>query len=125
YQADEEYFSEILDMVRDRLEVLEELPYLVEYFFKDPEPAFIRSDLKGAFEKLLEELEKIEWKESYIVETFRRVVKEAKVKAKDFYMTLRIVLTGREEGPELIRLVPALGKERVIKRLKNSLEVSR
>ncbi|HIP92477.1 MAG TPA: glutamate--tRNA ligase, partial [Thermotoga sp.] len=125
YRADEKYIAEILDMVKDRLEVLEELPYLVEYFFKDPEPTPIHGDLmKRTFEKLLEELEKIDWEKNNIVEAFKKTVKEMKIKAKDFYMTLRIILTGREEGPELVRLVPALGKEKVIRRLKKSLEVS-
>lgn len=125
YQADKKYIAEILDMVKDRLEVLEELPCLVEYFFKDPEPTPIHGDLmKRTFEKLLEELEKIDWEKNNIVEAFKKTVKDMKIKAKDFYMTLRIILTGREEGPELVRLVPALGKEKVIKRLKKSLEVS-
>jgi len=43
--------------------------------------------------------------------------KESGVKPAVFYKTLRLLLIGREEGPELHRLLLALGKEEFLKRL--------
>jgi nondiscriminating glutamyl-tRNA synthetase len=48
-------------------------------------------------------------------------MKGSKVKGKEFYMNLRIVLTGREEGPELIDIVYLLGKEKLTSRLEKHL----
>lgn len=42
-------------------------------------------------------------------------------KGKDLFMPLRQALTGREDGPELKVLLPLLGRERVLKRLKGTI----
>jgi glutamyl-tRNA synthetase len=39
------------------------------------------------------------------------------VKGKNFYMPLRIALTGMSEGPELVDVIPLLDKEKILKRL--------
>ncbi|MFN3328586.1 MAG: hypothetical protein ACK40U_07020, partial [Fervidobacterium pennivorans] len=44
-----------------------------------------------------------------------------KLKGKEFYMTLRLILTGKHEGPELIDILEILGKEEVIARIQNYL----
>jgi glutamyl-tRNA synthetase len=40
------------------------------------------------------------------------------VKGKDLFMPLRLALTGAEQGPELKRLLPLIGRERVLARLR-------
>ncbi|WP_341808753.1 glutamate--tRNA ligase [Wolbachia endosymbiont (group E) of Neria commutata] len=40
------------------------------------------------------------------------------IKAKDLFMQLRLVLTGREIGPELAKLLIFIGKENIVRRLK-------
>jgi glutamyl-tRNA synthetase len=37
---------------------------------------------------------------------------------KDLFMPLRLALTGVEHGPELKALLPLIGRERALKRLK-------
>jgi len=39
-------------------------------------------------------------------------------KGKELFMPLRLALTGREHGPELKKLLPLLGRERVLQRLR-------
>ncbi|MEO2083166.1 MAG: hypothetical protein ABGX12_03975 [Desulfurobacteriaceae bacterium] len=48
--------------------------------------------------------------------------KELKVKGKNLFMPVRIALTGKMSGVELPILVKLLGKERVLKRVENSLK---
>ena len=44
---------------------------------------------------------------------------------KDLYAPLRAGVTGKLKGPELVKTLPLLGKERIIQRLKMALEISR
>jgi glutamyl-tRNA synthetase len=45
-------------------------------------------------------------------------------KGKELYAPLRAAVTGKTKGPELVKTLPLLGKERIIKRLKMALEIS-
>ncbi len=44
-------------------------------------------------------------------------------KGKDLYAPLRAGVTGKMKGPELVKTLPLLGRERMIKRLKMALEI--
>jgi len=43
---------------------------------------------------------------------------ELNVKGRALYHPVRLALTGREDGPELVKIAPLLGREVVLKRLK-------
>ena len=45
-------------------------------------------------------------------------------KGKDLYAPLRAGITGKTKGPELVKTLPLLGRERIIRRLKMALELS-
>jgi glutamyl-tRNA synthetase len=45
-------------------------------------------------------------------------------KGKDLYAPLRAGITGKMKGPELVKTLPLLGKERIIKRLKMALVIT-
>ncbi len=45
-------------------------------------------------------------------------------KGKDLYAPLRAAITGKTRGPELVKTLPVLGKERILRRLKMALEIS-
>ncbi|HVZ81057.1 MAG TPA: glutamate--tRNA ligase [bacterium] len=55
-------------------------------------------------------------------DNFGKAVKEvgakSGVKGKALYHPLRLALTGREDGPELVKIGPLLGKDEVLKRLR-------
>lgn len=53
--------------------------------------------------------------------SFKELQKELGVKGKDFFLPIRIALTGQLHGPELIDIIPALGKDRILKRLEWTL----
>ncbi len=45
-------------------------------------------------------------------------------KGKNLYAPLRAGITGKIKGPELIKTIPLLGKERILRRLKMALEIT-
>jgi glutamyl-tRNA synthetase len=40
------------------------------------------------------------------------------VKGKALYHPIRLALTGRENGPEMVKIAPLLGKERILTRVR-------
>ena len=42
---------------------------------------------------------------------------ETRKKGRDLFRPLRLALTGREHGPELVNLLPLIGHERALARL--------
>jgi nondiscriminating glutamyl-tRNA synthetase len=47
------------------------------------------------------------------------IQKETRIKGKDLFQPIRYALTGEEHGPELGLIAYALGKEEVIRRIRN------
>ena len=45
-------------------------------------------------------------------------------KGKELYAPLRAALTGKTKGPELVKTLPLLGKERIMRRIKMALEIT-
>jgi glutamyl/glutaminyl-tRNA synthetase len=45
-------------------------------------------------------------------------------RGKDLYAPLRAGITGKTKGPELVKTLPLLGKERIIRRLRMALELT-
>ncbi|WPX08473.1 glutamate--tRNA ligase [Anaerocellum danielii] len=48
---------------------------------------------------------------------FKEIQKETGYKGKNLFMPIRVVLTGKTHGPELVEIIEILGKENILKRL--------
>ncbi len=48
---------------------------------------------------------------------FKAIQKETGIKGKNFFLPVRLSLTGQLHGPEIVDVFPALGKERLLKRI--------
>jgi nondiscriminating glutamyl-tRNA synthetase len=53
-----------------------------------------------------------------------RVEEKTGRKGKSLYAPLRAAVTGRLKGPELVKTLPILGRDRIVKRLKMALEIA-
>jgi glutamyl-tRNA synthetase len=51
------------------------------------------------------------------------IIKKSGVKGKHLFMPLRAALTGRTSGPEIYFLLPVIGKERTLKRIKRAISL--
>ncbi len=122
---DWKWLEKVIDVEKERSHTLEDLLLNADYFFKTPKvDANIPDDIKKALLKCAEVLlTESSLEKERLVEVFRKVVKESAVKPKDFYQALRILLTGKSGGPELLDIVLLLGRDEVVRRIKINLEV--
>ncbi|AEH50694.1 glutamate--tRNA ligase [Pseudothermotoga thermarum] len=122
---DKNWLERVVEVEKERMHTLEDFLTNADYFFKAPKVEVqIPEDIKKALEKCAQELSNnAKASREELVEIFRKVVKESNVKPKDFYQTLRLVLTGKQGGPELLDIVLLLGIEEVVRRIEASLGV--
>lgn len=69
----------------------------------------------GAFRRKLMDLEQLT--PENIKAMLKEITKELKLGGKQVYMPIRIALTGQMHGPELLYVIPILGKELALKRI--------
>lgn len=111
--------------IREYAETLKDIPEeLKKYYLKDVSlDDKYREELlagKKAIEVFLDILKNTE-DISNISNLFKEAIKISGLKGRKFYHPIRIALTGYESGPELVELIPILGKEKCIERLEKSL----
>ncbi len=118
-----DWLTGVVDTVRTSLGCFSEVVKETFYFFSD-ELSFEHSqteEMKGQ-KALLESYQKaFEAISDFTGENFMNAVKEVGkqtgLKGKALYHPLRLALTGREDGPELVKVAPLLGKDKVIERI--------
>lgn len=129
-KIDKDNLLKILDLTRDGLDYLGQLPVEAELFFTEFKFEDIDSakkeindpEVKDVLEGLVEELNSLDdFSSNNIKSVFNKVRKETGVGGRKFYHPLRLVLTGRESGPDLVSFSEIIGKEEVINRLNKSL----
>lgn len=121
----EDWLIRAILSVREYAETLKDIPeelrrYYLDEVTLDEKYREELSSGKKAIEVFLEILENTE-DLSNIDALFKEAIKISGLKGRKFYHPIRIALTGYESGPELVELVPILGKKRCIERLKKSL----
>ena len=57
--------------------------------------------------------------------TLKAIGKELKLGGKKVFMPIRVALTGKMHGPELITLIPLLGNVRTAERIRHSLGMAK
>ncbi len=119
-ESDAKRRSKIIEAVKDNVETLKEYPSYASLFFKDDitingeeEIELIqRESSQQVYAELLESLQKLE---ELTVDSFQSVMKsiqqETGIKGKDLWMPVRIALTGKVHGPELLKVLEILGLE--------------
>jgi glutamyl-tRNA synthetase len=60
-----------------------------------------------------------EWNENYIKDNFENYVQEFGFKFNEVASPLRLILTGKANGPSLFEIMEIIGKEETINRLSN------
>ncbi len=94
-----------------------------EFDYQEQAKAILEQDLTKEINFLIESIEKIEnFSQQEIEKYFRQAAKDLDVKAKVLVHPTRVALTGKKVGPGLFETMEALGKEKVIERLKRLLK---
>lgn len=108
--------SQILPLVKERMKTLAEFGSLAGFFFERPTEFErpINQDLLGIAKHVLESSE---WNYGAMEQAIRSASEKAGVKARDVFMELRIVVTGKTVGPPLLESLEILGKKETLERL--------
>lgn len=124
---DEDYFLDIIDVLRPRTETLNDFTEQARYFFDDdfPYQEEARKRLSSA-QKYLEDLERqLSMLEFYdydsVEDLLREYVQSQAVGMGKVLQPLRAALTGRTQAPGVSDLLTILGKQRVLQRIGRAL----
>ena len=115
----DDMIEKTIPLIKERIKKLSDYLPLCEFFFNDPESYEVDvSDKKEVIRKVIKVIEKQDvWKADIIGEKMLDFAREIKIKNSEFFMTLRIAVTGKKISPPLNESMEILGKEKVIERL--------
>ena len=101
----------------EKIKKLSDYLPLCEFFFKPIHDLSLIKD-RSYIKEIHKELEKVsDWKADIIGESMQALVKKLNVKTGEFFMTLRVAITGKKISPPLNKSMEILGKEECLKRL--------
>ncbi len=109
-----EEIKKVLPLVRDRLVTLKDFDQLTNFFFEQPEA---KPGDKAILTFAIATLEK-DWDGKILEEKARAWCQENKIKVGDYFMTLRVAVTGKTATPPLWDIMEILGKEETLTRLR-------
>ena len=129
---DRNYVESLVKLFQPRLSTLNDFPDWADFFFvedvlMDPaaEEKFLRQDLSREFTQFIQRLEALEiFDIPFIEESFRSLVKELNIEAKQLIHPIRVALTGKTIGPGLFEVIYFLGLARTKKRLEKYIKRS-
>lgn len=134
-QFSDEYLVEVIQLMRERVETLDEFVPKASFFFSgelsvDANELILKKSTPqataDALEKMLDGLENDTiWTAASIHTAMEAVMEQHQLKAKDLLMPTRIAVTGRKDSPPLAETLQVLGKDIVRKRLRDAVALLR
>jgi nondiscriminating glutamyl-tRNA synthetase len=131
-QANPQWLSQISGILKDNLVVLSEVDQYAGIFFdekftfEEGAKALLRDPIHretlSSVLRFLEDASDIQSEGQDSV--LSQLEKKTGRKGKGLYAPLRAAITGKTRGPELVKTLPLLGRERIIQRLKMALDLS-
>lgn len=122
-ELSKEIIDKTVPLIKERIKKLADYLPLSQFFFKQPEQYEI--DLhpkKDLLEKIAQKLESVsDWKAENIGKELMSLAQELGVKNGEFFMVLRIVITGKKISPPLNESMEILGKDESIQRIKKGV----
>jgi glutamyl-tRNA synthetase len=128
---DRAYLARVLKLDQERMKVLSEAPFLVEFFFVDTldydaklligkglDAAQARDALQHAYD-LLAGLP--HWEATAMEQPMRDLATELGLKPGPLFMGVRVAVTGRTATPPLFETLEVLGRERSLARLADGI----
>lgn len=125
---DSSYVHKVIPLIQDRLKLLSEFTSLTDFFFKNPEPdkatalkyAGDKAKLDliiSSFKKLYLDVSETDWQASFLDQASHKLLTDNGLKPKEAFMSLRVIVTGKEATPPLFDVLSVLGKKVVLERL--------
>ena len=129
-----EWVRKVVDAVREYVSFAAQIPEHAAVFFQDEvvmeneETAAILQDpdIPRVMDEFLSRIATMDGITGEQVQaTLKAIGKELKLGGKKVFMPIRVALTGKMHGPELITLIPLLGNVRTAERIRHSLGVAK
>jgi glutamyl-tRNA synthetase len=120
--ADEKKLMQIIPLIKDRIVKLSDFDSFAGFFFKRPEVdvKLFGENYKKHLSDAISIIESAkDWKLETLNEKFMEVVKSKGYKTGDFFMSLRVAITGSKFTPPINDSIIILGKEETINRIKS------
>lgn len=127
-ESKKEMLKRIISVIYDGLDYLEQIIEKAEVFFnndikleKEAEEVVKWENAKLVVEAFENKMKNVDTLDIDIVKNiFKQIQKETGIKGKNLFMPIRVALTGKVHGPELVEIVQIVGKENILKRLELS-----
>jgi glutamyl-tRNA synthetase len=132
-EGEREKVQKVLELMRERIKLLSQLPQACAFFFRDPD----RYEEKAArkwfspaepSERLLQLAEVFEalpeWSVEAIENVVRKLAEEKEIAASALIHPARLAITGASVGPSLFHLMEVVGKEICLRRLRRAAAIS-
>lgn len=117
---DKEIIKKTIPLIRERIKKLTDYLPLCDFFFQQPQKYQV--DLKSnkkLFSQIHDSLNKIkEWRADEIGKVMQELAISEKIKTSEFFMLLRVAITGKKVSPPLNESMEILGKKECLKRIK-------
>ena len=115
----EDFSFEIIDFLKNEFKTVKEILKELEIFFDDFKINLIGIKYDDGLRKaLLDSFQNInDFNENSIKNSIKETVSQNSKAVKECYETLRLFITGRLDGPSILKIIKFLGKNRAVKRL--------
>lgn len=125
----QEKMDQILPLIKERLVILSDIDELSSFFYQDIEIDASLLLKKGSAELVTDQLEQtiaeFEKVEQWNVESIEKVIRSLQEvqdwKRGQYFMMIRIAVTGKKATPPLFETIEVLGKELTLSRLRQAL----
>ncbi len=120
-KLDENMVEKTVPLVKERMKKLSDYLPLAEFLFKKLEKSEVDLSTKKELIKKMHDvlLSVNDWNADVIGEAMQNLAKKEGVKTGEFFMTLRVAITGKKISPPLNESMEILGKEECLARLKS------
>jgi glutamyl-tRNA synthetase len=120
--AGSDLLKKIIPLAKERVSTLQDFSSLCEFFISPPKSQSLNSDHLDLAKTVLTS---VDWSKDAIDSEFMPKIKERGWKVGDFFMTLRLAITGSKVTPPLTESMLILGRSETLSRINSSLDASR
>ncbi len=127
YISDGPDLAFIVDLLKERVNTIEELADAAVYFYRPLEPAdelkaqHLTTEAKPIVIDLIEKFNHIEWTRESIHHEIKMAAKDHDVKLPKIAMPLRVMVTGEVHTPSIDAVLELLGREETLTRMNRHL----
>ncbi len=117
----------IVDLLKERVNTIEELADAAVYFYRPLEPTdelkaqYLTAEAKPILASLIEKFSHIEWTRESIHHEIKTAAKSHDVKLPKIAMPLRVMVTGEVHTPSIDAVLELLGREETLTRMNSRL----